>query len=122
MTAEAPKELSCAYHFLCVESLKTNTYFRSQRPGFGADQGFMLKFTGGEGGRLSDIEFICDKTQNPGTLQAKNPAEQPEHDYHLKWTTTFACPGGGDGDGDGGKGGDGDDGPAISGGWIFIIM
>jgi len=27
-----------------------------------------------------------------GTFMAKNPAEQPQHTYHFKWTTAFACP------------------------------
>jgi len=85
----------------------------------GADQGFKIQFSGGQDGRMLDVEFICDKNGGTGQLQAATPTEQPEHFYHLSWTTKYACPGGGDGDG---KKGDGDDGPAISGGWIFIII
>ena len=71
---------------------------------------------------MLDVEFICAPGKNVlGQLVAAQPAEQPSHFYHLQWETSYACPTGGDG-GDGGSGGDGDDGPAISGGWIFVIM
>ena len=41
----------------------TNGAVFSQRPGSGPDTGFLIKFSGGEGGRTSDIEFICDPNQ-----------------------------------------------------------
>jgi hypothetical protein len=90
----------------------------------GEDQGFILDFSGGEDQRMSDIEFICDKSQGgKGTFEAASPPESPTHDYHLTYRTTFACPTtGGDGGDGGGDGGDGGGGPAISGGWIFIII
>jgi len=85
----------------------------------GQDKGFFMQFNGGEEDRRLNVEFICDKNAGVGTLETANPTESPTHFYHLSWTTKYACPGGGDGDG---KKGDGDDGPAISGGWIFIIV
>jgi len=98
----------------------TNSVTWSSRSA-GDNTGFFIQFQGGQDGRKLDVEFICDQGQNPGSLTAAVPTEQPTHFYHLQWRTKFACPGGGDG-GDGGGGGDGDDGPAISGGWIFIIL
>jgi len=59
----------------------------------GPDQGFILSFSSGEDQRMSDIEFICDKTQGgKGTFEADSPTESPIHDYHLTYRTTFACP------------------------------
>ncbi len=61
-------------------------------------------------------------------LQVQGPdGGEPEINfYHFQWKTSYACPTNtGDGSSDGGDGdgdGDGDSGPAISGGWIFIIM
>jgi len=107
-----------------------NTAVFAQREGQGEDKGFLLTYTGGEDDRQVDIEFICDTSAGNGQLVCGNPAENPGKHYHLKWTTAHACPStgdGGDGDGsdgggDGGKKKDKDDGPAISGGWIFIII
>jgi len=80
--------------------------------------GFVMSFNGGEEDRHSDIEFICDRNAGTGSMVAL--PEKPTHFYHLQWRTAQACPGK---HGDGGDGkGDGDDGPAISGGWIFIII
>jgi len=84
-----------------------------------SSSGFFLTFDkGGEPlpapARTSQIEFICNKAIPIGTLVPSDPAEDPPHNYHLKWETSFACPtkgGGGGGDSEG-----------ISGGWIFIII
>jgi len=91
--------------------------------GAGANQGFILLFSGGSEDRTADVEFICNQNAGVGTFAVAQPAEQPQHQYHMKWETKFACPTGGDGgDGGDGGGGDGGGGPAISGGWIFIII
>jgi len=109
-----------------------NTASFTKRPTAAEDAGFLLTYTGGEDDRQVDIEFICDKSAGNGKLVCGDPAEDPGKHYHLKWTSAHACPGGGgDGGDDSGNdddgGGDGgrkkkDDGPAISGGWIFIII
>jgi len=57
--------------------------------------GFVITFAGGEEGRQSDVEFICDPTAGTGGLATKIPTENPTHVYHLAWTTQYACPGGG---------------------------
>jgi len=90
-----------------------------------ATSGFLLRWTaGGEPSpppaRTTDIEFICDPSGSEGVFTPAENAETPTHDYHLQWTTKFACPTS-DGDGDGGDGGDGG-GSKLSGGWIFIII
>jgi len=90
------------------------------------ESGFVLTFPqGGEPSpppvRKTDIEYICDPSGSEGSLTPADNPENPTHDYHLTWTTKYACPqSDGDGDGDGG-GGDGGGG-GISGGWIFIII
>ncbi len=72
---------------------------------------------------LNQIQLECG---NFVVAQVQGPdGGEPEINfYHFQWKTSHACPtNGGDDGGDGGDGdGDGDDGPAISGGWIFIIM
>ena len=41
-------------------------------------------------GQWFDNVKIC--LPGVGTFMAKNPAENPQHEYHFKWTTAFACP------------------------------
>jgi len=95
------------------------------RPNGNAEGGFMLSFPqGGEPSpppaRKTDIEFICNPSGSEGSLEPAANPESPTHDYHLQWTTVFACP---SSDGDGGDGGGGDGGGSkLSGGWIFIII
>jgi len=91
-----------------------------------ATSGFILSFPiGGEPSpppvRKTDIEFICDPSGSEGIFTPAPDAESPTHDYHLQWTTKYACPTS-DGDGDGGDGGGDGGGSKVSGGWIFIII
>jgi len=54
--------------------------------------GFQLLFSGGEEGRQSIIEFVCDHSAGYGRLAAKRPTENPLHFYQFQWNTSYACP------------------------------
>jgi len=64
----------------------------ARRNGQGADKGFVLGFAGGSEDRSFDIEFICNPTIGVGAFETQSIVEQPQHVYHLKWETAFACP------------------------------
>jgi len=75
---------------------------------------------------MTDIEFICNPSAGTGKIEPNSPAEDPTHDYHLKWESAYACPtggssGGNSGDGGGDGGGDGNF-ATNHGGWLFIII
>ncbi len=103
-----------------------------KRTSAGPDQGFVALYrytSGGSENRNTNVEFICDPNADPKAKLTTAPlTESPLKTYNLQWISKHACPvgkesdGDGDGDGDGGHHGGGDSGPAISGGWIFIIL
>eukprot|EP01090_Pellita_catalonica_P003595 TRINITY_DN13254_c0_g1_i1.p1 TRINITY_DN13254_c0_g1~~TRINITY_DN13254_c0_g1_i1.p1 ORF type:complete len:235 (-),score=36.54 TRINITY_DN13254_c0_g1_i1:1-705(-) len=78
----------------------------------GAGKGFHLWFqkhgdSDPPPSRKSDVIFHCVEGSDIGKLEFVS--EDPAHEYHFQWYTSYACPIGGDGDGDG----DGD-GTAVS--------
>ncbi len=104
----------------CGSSLKREFKTRSSA---GADQGFVVVYTGGEDQRKTTVEFICDPGMDRTKLVSAPTLEAPTKTYNFQWQTKHACPvGKADDNGDGGDGDGGDSGPAISGGWIFIIL
>jgi len=76
------------------------------------DKGFVMTFAGGDAGRQTFLEFVCDGNAGVGMLVTKNPVEKPAQHYHLQWTSSYVCP-----LSDGGKLG-----LKISGGWLFLIF
>jgi len=58
----------------------------------GPETGFVLLFSGGSEDRTADIEFICNTNAGIGTFATKQPTEQPQHQYHFKWESAYACP------------------------------
>lgn len=84
--------------------------------------GFWLNLTGGDvasskGARSTQIQFNCNTNTDPKQGFKFLSEDNTIVRYKFQWDTIFACP-----RTPGGDGGDGDDGPAISGGWIFIIL
>jgi len=69
-----------------------NSVTWSQLPSGNEDDGFLLSFSGGQEGRRGDIEFICEPSAGAGTLVVAVPTENPQLDFHLKWSSAYACP------------------------------
>jgi len=84
------------YHS-CGSLDRMTVHERKEGPG----TGFVILFKGGETNRQTTLEFVCDNEKkgpdgggggNVGTFEAPAPTERPTHHYHLRWTTTYACP------------------------------
>lgn len=58
----------------------------------GPNTGFIILFQGGELGRMTNIEFICNKTIGVGKLSLAKPHEYPKYFYHLVWESSLVCP------------------------------